>query len=139
MKMRKKVTLVVKIDSEVDKELRELIARKYSTYRKGYLSEEVEQALRNWLQLHGSHGTGAQTDATYTSNLIRKVFTSVKIWLETEMLMDVNPGAVVSGELIRRAISAVRGSDERTIRKWMKTFVEHGLIRNVGGDAWEVS
>jgi len=36
------------------------------------------------------------------------------------------------------AISAIRGTDKRTIRKWMDLFVKYKLIKWIAGEIFEV-
>jgi len=47
-----KVRLTVKIRKDVDSELREFIVKKHKKFSKGLLSEEVERALREYLERH---------------------------------------------------------------------------------------
>jgi len=47
-----KVRLTAKIRKDVDSEFREFIVRKHKKFSKGLLSEEVELALREYLERH---------------------------------------------------------------------------------------
>jgi hypothetical protein len=47
---KKKVTLVVRISPEVDKEFRRFVALKYQRYEYGLLGFEVEEAMKNQIR-----------------------------------------------------------------------------------------
>ena len=132
------VPLFVRIDPEVNKKFRELIALKYKTFEKGLLSWEVEQALMNWVALHLDRHTNAQIPKPNPPAGVHKVFRQVRAWLEKEYGTTLERGAHISRRLLERAISEVRGSDRRTIRKWMRLFHEFELIKPITAGVWEL-
>jgi len=132
------VPLFVRISPEIDKKFRELIALKYKRFEKGLLSWEVEQALMNWIALHLSEHTDAQIPEPNPPAGVHKVFRQVKEWLEKEYGVTLERGSHIGRPLLEKAISAVRGSDRRTIRKWMKLFHEFELIKPLTSGVWEL-
>ncbi len=124
-----KVGLYVSISKKLDKKFREFLIEKYGYYRKGLISEEVEQALWNWLALHAhkkhkERGEGVNPEPRY-----RLVYDEVKQWLIINYGYDPSQLTQIPRRHLVEAISEIRGNDKRTIRKWLKTFTEKGLIK----------
>jgi len=126
------------LPEELIREFRELIALKYRSVERGLLSWEVEQALRNWIALHKAGSTEEQMIPPNPRVDIFKVFLQVKQWMETELGCDLEKGAHISINLLRKAISAVRGSHPKTVRRWLKLFHEFGLIKPISAGVWEL-
>lgn len=141
-----KVPLLVRIDKQTDKLLREFIAAKYKHYEKGLLSFEVEQAILNWVALHTNAQKPSQRDLNVALNIpnphprVLQVWWQVKAWFEKRYGDSLSRGAHLSVKLLREAIAAVRGNDERTIRKWIGEFHRYGLIKPINNvyTVWEV-
>lgn len=135
--MHEKVKVTVCLDRKVVQKLRELIAEKHKTFVKGLLSHEVEEALRYWVALHKNAQSSAvaekflgktRVEVLLEASRVERAFHQVCTWLEA-----YRPGLITrAGEVpltaLRKAISEVRGSDPRTVKKWLKLFHEHGLI-----------
>jgi len=51
---------------------------------------------------------------------------------------ELTPGQQIARTHLEEAIMAVRGSDKRTIRKWLKTFHRMGLVKPVTSASWEI-
>ena len=133
----KKVRLHVRIPHELSENLRSLIQEKYGKYQKGLLSFEVTQALRTWLAMH----TNTQTLATKPPNPTPKVmvvWNQVRHYLLTHYYETLETGQQILRQHIEEAIAQVRGSDPRTIRKWLHTFHKFHLIKPIAGNVWEV-
>ena len=45
---------------------------------------------------------------------------------------------MVANDVTPEAISAVRGSDPRTVQKWLRTFHKMDLIKPVTSASWEI-
>ena len=134
--MEKKVKLLVSIPESLDRKLRRLIAQKYEKYEKGLLSYEVELAIRNWLALH----TNAQTPLQ-KPNPVPKValaFAQVKDYLLTNYYETLQPGQQINLKHLEKAIMETRGSDPRTVKKWLRLFVDFKLVKPIVGNVWEV-
>jgi len=134
--------LHVLISKEVNKELRELIARKYKTFERGLLSWEVEQALMNWIALHRVEHAHTQIQTPMpTPNppaRVFKVFRQVKAYIEKEYGTTLERGAHIGRPLLEKAIMAIRGSDSRTIRNWLEAFHKFELIKPITAGVWEL-
>jgi hypothetical protein len=144
----KKRPIHIWLTPEIDDKLRELIAKKYSKYEKGLLSHEIEEALKNWLLLH----TQAQNSKLGAPNAIKPTFINtinpglkvhtvweqVKDYLLKNYYAELKPSQQILDVHLRQAIKAVRGSDPRTVRRWLKLFQEFGLVKHISGAIWEV-
>jgi len=134
-----KVQLLLWINEELDTRFRKLIQQKYSKFERGILSYEGEMALRHWLSIH----TGAQSSLNIITlpNPTPKVglaFAQIKEYLLSNYYYELSPGQQVTTAHLKRAIENTRGSDPRTINKWLKTFHKNGLIKPVTSATWEV-
>ena len=134
---RGKRQLGIYVSEEIDKKLRELIFLKYGYYERGLLSKEVEEALRYWLGLH----TQRHTNQPYVLNKVnpapkaRVVWERVREYLKSKW--GFTPQQVTYADLAE-AISAVRGNDPRTIRKWISEFMKYKLIKPIAPNVYEL-
>ena len=137
---RGKVGVMVIIDKEVWDEFRKLAFMKHDHFR-GALSYEVEQALRNWLALHRSSAGEKNQRIPAKVNPKPKVaaaFDQVKEYLSKKFNCPITTGAQVSRSHIIEAISNTRGTDPKTISKWLSLFEKLKLIKHVSGEVYEV-
>ena len=134
--MSKKVQLKVYIDEEINKKLREIIVMKYRTLEKGLLSREVQEALAYWIRLHTQRHTGpVQLNKLNPHPKAFDVFEQVKDYLRKKY--KYLPQQVTFNDLAE-AISAVRGSDKRTIRKWLDEFLKWKLVKPIAPQVFEL-
>jgi len=133
-----KVELHVTISEKLNKKFREFLARKYGYIRKGIISEEVESALWAWIaeHTHKEHKFGA--GRVNPEPKYRRIYDQVKRWLSLEYGYDFNEVAQVPKKHMVEAIAAVRGSDKRTIEKWLRLFTDKGLIKWLSPNLIEV-
>ena len=122
-----KVQLKVYISKSLDEALRALISKKYKKFRKGYLSAEVEQALSAWIAEHNLSERVNKNTSSAASPKILRVKEEVKNYLMQNFGYKVPHEVLVSH--LSQAIAHVRGSDPRTIRKWIKIFTENRCIQ----------
>lgn len=131
-----KVQILLWINKSIDVKFRNLIQQKYPKYEKGLLSYEAEMALRSWIALH----TNAQR-SLISPNPVPKVaiaFAQVKEFLKTKYYTELSTGQQINLLHIKEAIMSVRGSDPRTVTKWLKVFHKFDLIKPVAGNIWEI-
>jgi len=140
--MIEKVRVIFYLDKDVVQKFRELIALKYKTVERGLLSWEAQQALVHWIALH----TNAQNSKDFSSCLkpnptprVAQVFRQVKAYLLRNYYEELPAGYQIPAKHLREAIAAVRGSDPRTIKKWMKAFADFHLIKHITGELWEIA
>ncbi len=136
MDKTEKVQILFWINKSIDTKFRKLIQDKYPQYEKGLLSYEAELALRNWLAIHKN----AQTQLI-KPNPIPKVqiaFAQVKNYLLATYYFELFTGSQIQLKHIKQAIEAVRGTDPRTVTKWLKTFRKFDLIKPISGQIWEI-
>jgi len=150
-RQRKKVKVNLYIDEELWKEFRKLVWMKHERFW-GVLGYEVEQALRLYIVAHtNSHTLSSEsmklirTFSPYLSLSIQKVnppprvlsvYYSVRDFIRKKYNVPLIQQATRRD--IQEAISYVRGSDPRTIRKWFTTFLKYKLIKHVGGEIYEL-
>lgn len=122
-----KVKLGIWLDPVLDHKFREFVAQQYGKVSKGLLSFEVSQALQAWIGTH----KGTQAELLHKPpNPIPNVFV-VKEEIEKylkETLCYERVYKVPKSHLII-ALSSLRGTDERTIRKWMKLFEKYKVVK----------
>ncbi|MEM2578520.1 MAG: hypothetical protein QXV88_06540, partial [Candidatus Bathyarchaeia archaeon] len=129
------------LSKNVIERIRLLIQEKYSEYGRGLLSYEVEMALRHWLALHTKTQNLKETKEAVKPNPTPKaaiIFAEVKNYLLTHYYMELLPGQQIPRKHLEEAIMAVRGTDPRTIEKWLKTFHKMGLIKPITTATWEI-
>jgi len=125
--MTKKVKFGVYLDPDLAHKFRVFVAEQYGKASKGLISFETAQALQAWISTHKS----TQTELIHKPpNPIPNVFQvklQVKEYLRTtfgyEQIYKVPKNHLIM------AISSLRGTDERTIKKWIKLFEKYQVIK----------
>ena len=131
--------LGVWIQTSIDARFRSLIQQKYQKFERGMLSYEVEMALRHWLALH----TNTQTDLEAAPKpnptpRVMQIFNQVKAWLLSHHYFELLSGQQIPRRHLEEAIISVRGSDPRTIEKWLRTFHKMKLVKPITSASWEI-
>lgn len=113
-------------DAEFVTDFHRFVAERYGSVEGGLLSQESEAAMRTWMNTHRN----TQTQKLVGPNPIPRVNIvreQVKDYLKSEL------GYTLIHEVplkhLREAIGAVRGTDNRTIVKWITTFEKYHLIK----------
>lgn len=134
--MGEKVRLQVYIPASLNEELRRFLVEQYGSYHHGLLSFEVCQAIQSWI---GTHKSTQMQFVRKTVNPIPNVFLikeQVREWLKERFGYD-HVYKVPKKQLIL-AISALRGTDPRTVRKWIKLFERYKLIKWITPNVVEI-
>ena len=126
------------LDEEFEKDWRRFISEKYQTVQRGLLSHEVEQAMKHWYALHTKSQKSLLDKAPNPMPRVSNVYMQMKRYLLSKYFDELNPGATIPYKYLREAIQQTRGSDKRTITKWLKTFVQNGLLRQLNASVWEL-
>jgi hypothetical protein len=125
--MVKKIKFGVYLDPFLAQKFRQFVAEQYGKVSHGLLSFEVAQALQAWMSTHKS----TQTQLVHLPpNPIPNVFMvreQVKTYLKDTLGYD-QIYKIPKSHLIL-AISALRGTDQRTIKKWIKLFEKYKVIK----------
>ena len=124
-----KVGLYVVISKKLEDELRRFIVEKYGKFKKGLLSAEVEAAIQAWIASHTKTHTEKSLNSPNPLPMYFKVYQQVKRWLAEVKGVDVSNIHQVPRRVLEQAITHVRGSDPRTIRKWLDIFTKQRLIK----------
>ena len=136
--MGDKIQMGFYITPELDKKFREFLALKYRTVGRGLISHEIEQALGHWIALHTKAQSSLLTKAPNPLPKVSKVYLTIKQYLLSRYYEVLEPGSVVPIKYLREAIRQVRGSDKRTVQKWLKIFHQTKLIKPLNANTWEL-
>jgi len=136
--MSQRVKVGIFLDASVVENLRSLIQEKYNKYEKGLLSYEVELALRNWLALHTQAQTTLEIKKPNPTPQVMVIFAQIKENLLHRWYYELKSGQQIPTSQLEEAIMAVRGSDKRTVRKWLRIFNRMGLIKPITSATWEI-
>jgi len=123
---RGKTQLNIVISTDLYKLLVEIAPAWYGKARGG-ISALVEEALRHYLTPR-QHTASTQNPRQG----IRPVYNQVVEKIKEIMHWDFKPDQVPE-KILDQAISEVRGSDPRTLKKWKNIFQKSGLIKYIGG------
>lgn len=126
--MEDKVQIKAYVPKSLDKAFRALIAQKYGEFRKGYLSWEITQALHAWIAEHNLQQQ-LNKNRSNPGPRVKKVAEQVKQYLMDHFGYKII--YTVPVKHIVTAIANVRGSDDRTIRKWLKLFAQQKIIKYI--------
>ena len=135
-----KKVLYVYISEDLDKRLRELIAKKYGVFVKGLLSAEVEAALYAWLAEHTHTQTEEFATSTQKRELVNpipkhmKVFRKCLEYIREKYGVNFDEVHQLPLKFMVEAIQATRGADKRTVKKWLKLFRDLKLIKFIDVD-----
>ena len=111
-------------DESVWAEFQAYVARKYRK-TKGVLGEEVCQALRKYLDLmrrEGSTHTHKTQNHGKPKSRTMKTLTQIADRITSEYEKEVPQTEV------ERIITQVAGGDDRTLRKYTRLLIEHGVL-----------
>jgi hypothetical protein len=136
--MERKVKVGLFLPRDLLENVRSLIQQKYARYGKGLLSYEAEMALRYWLSLHTKAQENPGFDKHELSPKVLQVFEAVKAYLLSNWYIELKPGQQVSRLHLEKAIMAVRGSDGRTVKKWLRVFHQMDLVKPIANASWEI-
>jgi len=119
----------VYLDEKLIMDFREFVAAKYGMVKKGCLGYEVAQALKWLMNTHkDTQSKGKKTTPHPVPNVLIYA-AQVRDYLmdhfgyEKDLLDSVPKAHLVI------ALSAIRGTDRRTIRKWMKLFEKWKVMK----------
>jgi len=132
---KEKVKVGFSISESLFQSFRQFLAEKYGEVRKGLISAEVECALAAYMADHRTHTQNTQTTfdkpkAPNPTPLVQRVREDIKDYMTGHFGYEVI--YQVPMKHVMEAIAMVRGSDPRTIRKWLKAFERYHLMRIVG-------
>lgn len=139
-----KVLAAVYLDKDLWEEFRRLAFMKHDGFR--YLSYEVEQALRAWLALHRSPPGGREIQRNFSkvsskvnpTPKVLRAFEQVKEYLAKKFNCPITEGSQVSRDHLIEAIANTRGTDPKTISKWLNLFEKFKLVKHIAGKVYEV-
>lgn len=136
--MEGRIQFKIYLDRKIAENFRSLIQQKYQYYQKGLLSYEVEMALRYWMSLHTQAQNTTDIKKPNPTPHIYLVFNQVKDYLLKNYYTELKSAQQIPTKHLEEAIIATRGSDKRTLAKWLRTFHKMGLIKPVTSATWEL-
>lgn len=126
-----KAQLKVYIDKKLLEELWNHIKTAYPRSTYGALSSEVQQAIAAWLKTkHTQIHTNPMNPGTPR---VHQICTQIIQTLKTQGFINQ-----VDKRTLSTTISEIRGSDERTITKWIKILVKNGYIKILNPNLYEL-
>lgn len=135
-----KEKLLITIRKDLADKFRHLLMEKYPKYERGLLSYEAELALNYWINLHTKtqNSEASKIAPINPTPKVVTVFIAVKDYLVRKYYDELHPGSQIHEAHLREAIANVRGTDERTVRNWIRRFSESKLIKHIAGVIWEI-
>jgi len=137
-----KERLRVSVDKNVLSRFKNSVIAKHGTLWRA-LSEEVEEALRLWLERHAHTNCTQILPTQNSSEAVKRVGKTEQVWTQVkaylQQRLDTPCIHKISRRLLEEAISNVRGGDPRTVRRWLREFLNCGIIRWNGGEVFEVA
>lgn len=127
--MEKKVQMLIWVSSRCDVEWRQFLAEKYGEIRKGHLSFEAEQAFNRHIAAHTSTQSKVNPGPRMPipSPNVFVVKGQVADYLRQKFAYEALD--VIPRSHLDTAIMAWRGTDRRTLRKWLRLFVKFKVIK----------
>lgn len=124
-----KVQVKIYLSEEVVEKLRDLVKEKYDG--QWGLSWEVEEAIRAWLRLQHAqiHTSKLNPSRPHVHQAMDAIIFKLR---EMGCLIQCSTSD------LRKAISEVRGSDERTFKKWSEILVKEGRLKWIGTYTYEI-
>ena len=126
------VSIGLSISESLFFRFRQFLANKYGVVQKGLISSEVELALEAFMADHKSHTHKTQTNLMTTPNptpLVYRVKEDVKEYMKENLGYEVIYQVPIRH--VKEAIAMVRGSDRRTVTKWLKDFKRYKVIKDI--------
>ena len=121
----------VYLDDAVFENLWEYIKQVYADSTYGALSTEVQNAVVEYLRIkHAQIHTRPLNPKTPTVHKICRVI--------VQSLKDEGFINQVSSRVLTKVIGEIRGTDKRTVRKWMEQLEKNGYIKSIGTYSWEI-
>ena len=120
------------IERNLNKQLRELINRKYEKYERGLLSAEINLAIAAWIdrhtQMHAGFSINPRPRTAQVADAVKNYLTKKNGFRPQQVTLDE----------LTNAISVLRGNDKRTIGKWLKEFAKWRIIKEVAPSVFEL-
>ena len=132
MSRKTKEHITLSLPEGLVRRFRQFLSSKYGTVQKGLISGEVELALEAYMADHRSHTQNTQTNLTRTPNptpLVHRVREEVKEYMKDKMGYEII--YQVPLRHVEEAIAMVRGSDRRTVVKWLKNFKKYKVLKHI--------
>ncbi len=132
----------VYIPRNVLEKFRNMIAMKHQSFRRGLLSTEVKEALLSWIALNNTHAQGTHEEPKYQMvnpiPTIRKLKMDICNYL-TEVKQYQEVPQFIPDKFLIEGISSLKGTDNRTVKKYVKLLQQYGCIKQVGVHQWEIT
>lgn len=137
-KRKRKIKVGFFLDEELVKEFKRFCIMKYGVYEYGMYSEEVELALRHWISL-GKHGKVGNPSNKVQGNKPILVFQQVLNYIKQKYGLDIGYSTELAKRFFIEGIKAVRGSSDKTVKKWLNIFKELGFIKESESNIYVVN
>ena len=134
-----KIQFKVYISARVVERFKRMISIKYPAYKQGLISKEVEEAMTRHVGIFNTQAQSTQTpiDKDNPVHQVYRLKEDIKQYLVKSGRYEEEP-RFVPNKLLEEAIGALRGLDNRTLRKWKKLLQQYGCLNSVGVSQWEI-
>ena len=131
------------IPTDLNNKFREIITQKFPKYGKAQLSKVLIQAIELYIRTNNTQ----QHNTRRVQGSKTKAFKIITVWKDVKDYIikngfvdeyDIPRGAKLPDKLIQAAIEFIRGEDQRTVEKWIETFLKHEIIKKTGAHQYEV-
>ena len=138
------VHLKVSIPKSVSTRFRELVNMKHPRFEKGVLSYELEQAMRQYIASYMTTHTHIdakvqpqiKAEQSNPNPTIYKLKQDIfKYFIDSQLYLEV-PQFVPTQHLVN-AIAALKGVDNRTVKKYLQLLERFGCIKKSGTHVYE--
>lgn len=132
-KPKGKIGVYFYVHERILEDFKRLTFSKHEVFH-GALSHEFEQAMRNWIALHTQNTqTNFSVENASPQPKTYEVFSQIKEYLKQRYgYAAIVPSQKIPRKHLLEAISAVRGGDERTVKRWVNEFQRFKLIKLLG-------
>ena len=134
-----KIQFKVYISANVVERFKRMISIKYPAYKQGLMSREVEEAMTRHIGIFNTqaHSTQIPIDKDNPIHQVHRLKEDIKQYLVKSGRYEEEP-RFVPNKLLEEAIGALRGLDNRTLRKWKKLLHQYGCLNSTGVSQWEI-
>ena len=129
--------LFVRIDRRLYEALKSLVMKRFGSNYWGGMRIIVEEALRKYIEAHNidiNVPNNVKINRQNPPPRVHSVYLQVRSYLNEKYGEHMD----TTYQHLAEAISYVRGSDPRTIKKWISLFLKYGCIKHIGGVVYEL-
>lgn len=120
-----------KVPAAIDEAFRHFIMDKYGTFKKGLIMEEASKAILHYISSQNTRTHAPRINLSSNSDIPPKILElkqRIFKFLKGTGKYEMDP-QYVPLKYLREAIAAVKGTDPRTVTKYLNQLKEYRVIR----------